>query len=190
MVSFGVNDMHLITYQQVPDIVRPLCVSYARLRPRFLTSESRIKRELDNGDLDGAVQLLLDVFDIPDQLFQKIGYNAAHLPAHTLAAIRMYHTASDDRLVCANLIFSKSKAQVLQTPRRQLIQTLAHELAHARMYHDRHVLRESEFATDVLALLVTGSAGDYDPIYAGYIRKGLYQTVLRSLHTYGEVVYL
>jgi len=77
-----------------------------------------------------------------------------------------------------------------------ILHIIAHELAHARMAIDAHKLRHSEFATDVLALLVTGTSKGYNEfmtstfVQHGYIRRELLGEIYHCLSKYSDTIYM
>lgn len=191
-----INDSQTIRACEVEEIVRKLCVSYAHLRRVFFSHYSCINQQLNEGDVTGAVKTLIDVYKLPQGFTRRVGFRVRGLPNEALAVMRMDLKFPEMVPVCADLLFRYPKEEVLAMPRYRLIHIIAHELTHARMFLDQHALAHSEFATDVVALMVTGDAkGHCENMshflgYYGYIRSDLYDEVFRCLGSYAERMYL
>ncbi len=194
-MAYTVDDKFIIKRADVETIVREVCVSYAHLRRSFLTAYSYLNKQLDDGDLASAVCSLMETFALPSNFCTRVRYNAKGLSPAAVAAMEMDFTRNNHPL-SGTLLFVESKTAVIQTPRYRLIHVIAHELAHARMFLDKHPRRTSEFGTDVLALMVTGDAKGLPEHmqtltgFYGYIRPDLNQAVFRALRQHSEKIYL
>ena len=190
------NDRHSMKLEDVEGVVRKLCVSYALVRRSFIKNESNINQMLDNGDLTQAVSALGKVFHLPPAFRKRVGYNAKKIGPNALAAMHMKVHRFYGVPVSGHMLFLESKEVALRQPRYRLLHMIAHELSHARMYLDRHELATSEFATDLLAMLVMGNASDFrtylNPLGAeyGYVRPSLYDEVFKSMEKYYDKIYL
>jgi hypothetical protein len=174
-------------------IVRELSVSYSQVRRSFIKQKQDIDNALDNGDLTESVRLLGKVYNLPNGFVQRVGYSAK---IKSPAILQSDFDAVGQRFLRCTVYFRDSRAELLNIPRYRLLHMAAHELAHARMQKDMHPLRTSEFATDVLAVLVMGSSNGYlthmidERMRLGYIRHDLLDEVFRCLGQYAESMYL
>ncbi len=191
---FGaVNDSASIEHKDVEAIVRKLCVSYADVRRSFLQRSSKITKAIETNDVTEAVRLMVKVYRLPPKFLRRVGYSAKMQPPAAL------HTQFDpirQQPLSGVMYFQASKQSLGKEPTYRLVHIIAHELAHARMQFDRHSLKRSEFATDVLAVLVSGDSAGYQnamvrsDVQYGYIRRDLLQEVFRCLNRYSAAVYL
>ena len=190
------DDKLSIQESDVEKIVRKICVSYAHLRRSFLSSYAQVNKELDQGNVTAAVEILIRVFKFPVGFCKRIGFNTKGLPETAVASMLLQSVGNKSRPFSGTLLFVQDKQTVIKVPRYRLIHIIAHEFSHARLFLDLHELCESEFATDTLALLVTGDADGFaknmqslEGVY-GYIRPDLYPALFRAMKKYSEVVYL
>jgi hypothetical protein len=195
------NDRETTKKSEVELIVRDICISYSQFRPAFSSQLSLVEKKLASGDVTDVVQLLTKVFRLPPDFIKRVGYSANIVSP---AMLRMDFYSPDKPPYQAELYFSSNRASLAKGHFYLTLHMIAHEFAHARMYLDQHALRYSEFATDVLALLVVGSAHDYSStmlnhriegraivtdIY-GYIRSDIQPEVYRCLSRFAETIYL
>jgi len=196
MRSFAIDDRNTITEKQAMVMTLDICVSYAWIRKVFMCKQTEINELIDSGDLTGAIKLIIGLYRLPNQFIKRVGYSAKSLPITATAAMQLETPVGSTRPIAGTLLFTASKPDVTSIPRYRLLHVITHELAHARMNLDDHKLRHSEFATDVLALLVSGNAQDFSDqmndvfMEYGYIRPDLYRTVFATLHRHAENIYL
>lgn len=187
------NDIDTIRKNDVEKIVRKLCVSYSHIRQSFIRSERFISDTLEKGDLTGAIQLLSEIYQLPNGFVQRVGYSAK---IDCRATLQSEFDSHSGKTIRCTVYFQDSRTGLLDMPRYRFLHMTAHELAHAKMRKDTHPLRTSEFATDILALLVTGDSKGYaasmldDEIQFGYIRRDLLEEVFRCMNLYAERIYL
>jgi hypothetical protein len=192
-IEGAVNDTYEIHKSDVEMIVRRICVSYSHIRRSFRKSERLISDTLANGDVTTAIQLLSENYLLPNGFVERVGYSAKITAP---AALHSQFNSSSGRVIKCTVYFQDSRTALLSMPRYRFLHITAHELAHARMQKDNHPLRTSEFATDILALLVTGDSKGYtsnmldDYVQYGYIRRELLEEVFRCLGLYADSVYL
>ncbi len=193
VLKFAVNDMSIIRVEDVEKIVRNLCVTYHWIRRSFKNNEAKINHLCDNGSISAAIQLMTKVFGLPDGFVRRVGYSAnINSPAMLSTEIDML----TNRPIACTVLLQSSKTDLQKMCRYLVLHMLAHELAHARMRLDRYYMQKSEFATDVLAVLVTGSSKGYseamidEAVQWGYIRRELLPEVFRCLALYAERIYL
>ena len=188
-----VDDSDFVSYEQVEGIVRSLCVSYAHVRRSFLQNQNTITAALKAGEVKEAVLLLSAGYRLPRSILKGIGYSKK---MSAIASLNMEVETFSGRLLRSTMYFQQSKVDLCEMPQYRLLHIIAHELAHARMHIDRHKLQRSEFATDVLALLVTGNSKGYDEAMIepfaryGYIRSELLDEVYRCLAKHADVIYM
>jgi len=196
-ITPAVNDKNSIVECDVDKIVRHLCVSYAQIRIEFARNIRLINLALDQNDVTTVIKIMRRVFDLPSGFVKKVGYSAK---IEAIAMLRIeYHPVSGLPLQ-STMYFQKSCVELCKMPRYRLLHVIGHELSHARMHIDNHKYRPSEFATDVLSLIATGSSVDYvkhmreqtaDYILEyGYIRTDLFDALFCSLDKYASVAYL
>lgn len=189
----AVNDTDTIKKSDIEGIVRRLCVAYAHLRRSFRKNEVHISNIIKNGDLTGAIQLLAEIYQLPNGFIERVGYSAKiDSPAALQSEIDIFR----GKVVKCTVYFQDSRTTLLSIPRYRFLHMTAHELAHARMQKDGHRFKTSEFATDILALVVMGDSKGYtssmldDHVRYGYIRRDLLEEVFRCLGLYAERIYL
>ncbi|MEX0917526.1 MAG: hypothetical protein WDZ93_00025 [Candidatus Paceibacterota bacterium] len=193
LIFSAINDRDSIQKSGVEAIVRKLCVSYSHIRRSFQKNEESINSALDKGDVTRAVQLLAQTYRLPGKFVRRVGYSAK---INSPAALQSQLSITHGQVLECDIFFQDSKAGLLNIPRYRLLHMTAHELSHARMQKDAHPLHVSEFATDVLALLVTGYSKGYvdtmvsDYIHYGYIRSELLNELFRCLGLYADRVYI
>ncbi len=193
IASGAVDDSATIRSGDVEAVVRKLCVSYHFARRSFNKYERKINTLIDSGDVTGAIQLMTNVYRLPSGFVRRVGYSAK-IPAP--AALNTKTALFTDDAITSTVYFRSSKADLQKMSRYLFLHMVGHELAHARMNRDKHVLSQSEFATDVLAVLVTGNSRGYteamvsDTVRFGYIRRELLPEVFRCLGLYADRIYL
>lgn len=194
MLIYGaVDDSDTMKKGDVEAVVRKLCVSYHLLRRSFKSKELKINDLVNKGEVTEAIQLMANVFKLPQGFVKRVGYSAKIFsPAALHSNFELFTT----RLIDCTVYFRSSKAEMQRMCRYLMLHMVAHELAHARMRKDVHSFRTSEFATDVLAVLVIGSSKSYteamvnDYVQHGYIRRELLPEVFRCLNLYADNIYL
>jgi hypothetical protein len=188
-----VNDSATVLRKDVGTIVRELCVSYSDLRRSFSSSRHEIEAAIDAGEVTEAVKLMVKVYRLPPRFLQRIGYSAK---INGEAALHTMIDPIQFKPVRGVMYFRFSRAKLSTEPSYRLMHMIAHELTHARMRFDMHPHMLSEFATDVVALLVTGDSAGYQKAMIcstgqyGYIRPDLHHEVFRCLNDYSDAVYL
>ena len=196
MHFYAINDREMVTEKQAKIMTRKICVSYAQVRRSFMRKQTEINKLIDQSDVTGAIKLTIDAYQLPKQFSKRVGYSAKSLPTTAVAAMQLKTRIGTTRPIAGTLLFARSKSDVIAMPRYRLIHVIAHELAHARLNLDDHELMRSEFAVDVLALLVSGNAHEFsdnmkDSVSEyGYIRPDLHCTVFATLHRHAENIYL
>jgi len=194
------DDTFEIKKPEVETIVRKLSVTYNRFRFSFLKMEKAVDAALDAGDVTLAINVIIKVYQLPKDLIPKVGYSAkissiAMLVTETDVIWNLASGSFNSKVRC-KLLLRASKCELLGEPRYRLKHIIGHELSHARMAIDGYVYRDSEFVTDVLALLVTGNYKGYaDHLVTatgqyGYIRSDIRGEVFRCLALYSERIYL
>lgn len=192
-IEGAVDDTDTIRKSDVEKIVRRLCVSYSHIRRSFRKSEGLISDTLAKGDLTTAIQLLAESYQLPNGFVERVGYSAKITAP---AALQSQFNSFSGKVIKCTVYFQDSRTRLLSMPRYRFLHMTAHELAHARMQKDCHPLRTSEFATDILALLVTGDSKGYtsnmldDYVQYGYIRRELLEEVFRCLGLYADSIYM
>jgi len=194
MSNFGaVDDSDSVTSDQVERIVRTLCVSYSHVRRSFVRNHGAVNVALKEGDVNEAVLLLARCYRLPGGFLKRIGYSAK---MSAPAALQTRVDFFTKRPLSSTLYFQQSKEELCRMPHYMILHIIAHELAHARMAIDAHKLRHSEFATDVLALLVTGTSKGYNEfmtstfVQHGYIRRELLGEIYHCLSKYSDTIYM
>ncbi len=200
MIKIGVvavDDSKTIQRDEVDAIVRKLCVSYSSIRRSFFLSETTINLALDEKKVTKAVDCMAKVYGFNTEFVKRVGYSAS---IQSFAAFHLKYIGMNPVPVQGTILFQQSRISLCGMPRYSLLHIIAHELAHGRMYCDLHELSTSEFATDVLALLVAGNARGFsknmyiaNPCHFaryGYIRPELHEEVFRCLAKYAPVIYL
>ncbi len=195
------NDRDTIRENQVEGIVRDICVSYSLLRRSFLKRFAYIDAKLSQGDISAVVTEMISIYKVPKGFIKRIGYAAKIDSPAMLQMVRLNYA---ERPQSAELFFQASKEGLTRENHYLVLHMIAHELAHARLYLDGHRHRHSEFATDVLGLMVVGDSVNHSAIMTtvqidgyvaytseyGYIRQELRQEVYRCLKKYTDTVYL
>ena len=189
------NDTFTIKHDSVESYVRLLCVSYSDIRRSYLRNAPDINRTLDAGDVTSAIKQMVRVYKLPSGLVRRVGYSAR---IQYPAAMHIEFTVDLSCITSCTLLFRESQKSLLSLSRYELLHIVGHELAHARMYHDKHQFHQSEFATDILALLVTGDSRgyrknmvrDFIHMQSGYLRQDLLPELFRCLDMYAERIYL
>lgn len=195
------KDRDTIKSTEVEAIVRALCISYSLQRRSFQAKFSQIENTLVNGEVTKVIKVMSQVFRLPEQFIKRVGYAAS---IQNPSMIRMESFGVNRPPYQAELYFSSSRPELAKNNQYLTLHMIAHELSHARLYLDRHPLRFSEFATDVLALLVVGEARGFSSSMSirtfgpngfeaeeiGYIREDIQPEVFRCLGRFSETIYL
>ncbi|MEY3784031.1 MAG: hypothetical protein RLZZ230_353 [Candidatus Parcubacteria bacterium] len=188
-----VDDGNSIERNQVEEIVRALCVSYSQIRCSFFQNQPAINVALASGDITKVVQIMAECYKIPKGFLKQIGYSAK---ISSVAQIIFKVDVLACRTLGCTMYFQKTKVELCKGSDYLLFHMIAHELAHARLRLDSHALCNSEFATDVLAVLVIGNRKGHCSVIInqyeqyGYIRKELVTELFRCLEKYSGVIYL
>ncbi len=192
-----INDAHTMKPSQVDDLVREIAIPYSALRATFTRKYAEITDDLDHDDVVACIDRLITIFQLPKGFCQRVGFSAKQLVDGAAAGMLIRSSYLTGKPLEGTLVFRDSKTTLLrETPRYRLIHMIAHELAHVRLQLDAHPWEQSEFATDVLALLATGNAeGFMRHMYVpagqyGYIRKELVPLVLKAMHRYADILYV
>jgi hypothetical protein len=196
------NDRDSLQRSEVEVIVRHLSVSYSLLRRAFQQRYTTIIGLLESGDVTAVVGEMVQVFGLPKGFVTRVGY-AAKIASP--AEVQLAFKGFTDTLVSAEIYFKHTKAELASLSEHSVpLVMIAHEVAHIRLYLDRHPLRFSEFATDTLAHLVTSDItsiaqpklirwldhGLTTTDSIGYVRLELRPELARHIERYGSTIYL
>ena len=196
MADYAIDDTYTVTETEVAGIVRTLCISYSSIRRSFLAKYSEIHNSLEKGDTTETARLMGSVFNLPSNFLKKVGYSAT---IEEVASVQLSFKGPEGLngtpFECI-LLFRNSKSSLCKKSQPFILHAIAHELSHARLILDRHTLRHSEFATDVLAVIATGTPERYfgsvvKPGHrCGYIRPELYKVLFVNLLKHVSTIYL
>jgi len=200
MKDYGaIDDAHVIKESEVPRIVRSLCIPYTGIRRSFFAKYVELSELFNEGKMVEFVKLFATIFELPQGFIKKIGYSTTIKNRQfngAFAGILQAFNRTDGELVAGILLFRDSKEAICKCPEQLILHTVAHELSHVRLALDKHTLVRSEFAADVLAVIVTGSPERYLECIAkpgcryGYIRPELYKVFFTSFVRQVDTIYL
>lgn len=193
MLSYqSYNDREQITAKKSEEITKELCVYYSLLHRSFLKKYAEIQQSYEQRDISEVINLYLKVFGIPQGFCTRVGYSSTKISQKGFAAMSLKFFLGTEKPVSGDIIFSVAKADLFQYSSCFIQNVIAHEISHARLFLDGHRLRQSEFATDVLALLVTGCRDLHQqrsPV-GYYIRPDLRATICRTIERHLDIIYL
>ncbi len=195
----SINDAHSVTSSDASRVVRDLCISYTSIRRTFLVTYNDIHEAFEDGNITRIAKLMESVFGLPSGFVKKVGFSATISGGKfdtALAGMLFSHRHPDNLPLDGTLLFKDSKEVVCRYSEALVLHTIAHEYSHARLRLDGHLLRNSEFATDILAIIATGTTERYlENIHksgttVGYIREALFEVVFTALAKHADTIYL
>lgn len=134
---------------------------------------------------------------IPKGILKRIGTSAK---IDSFAIIKTIHIG--DRTVDADIEFQMDRESLFRTRKEIVLFALAHELSHLRFDADHFKHSRSEFATDVMAILMLAYGPDFSIQRAvreerlggiahyGYIKDELYPTVFEAIQKHAHTIHL
>lgn len=179
-------------------MTKDVCIRYSNLKERFAERKVDIDEAFSKKDLEGLVDIMASVFMIPDGVLKRIGTSAK---INAFAIIQTVHIG--DRTVGADIAFQMDRGSVFRTRKEIVLFALAHELSHLRFDIDHFKHSRSEFATDLLAILMLAYGPDFSIQKAvredrlqgiithyGYIKDNLYPIVFETIQKYAHTIHL
>ena len=191
MDGMSYNDSDILTKERMKRMVLALSISYGHLRIGE-KEVGQLMAHWDKKDLMEMIGFIADVYQVPRSLVKiALGRRSEALNGDAHAEVRVGFRGEKHRIS-----HTQTPKQILAGKCETFVYSIVHEMSHIRLHTDRHELRESEVATDLLCL-VLGFDGFYKALRreyvlgrVGYIPFQITGAVYAEVEQHAGVLYL
>jgi hypothetical protein len=167
------------------------------LKDRFAERKTNLNDAFKRKDLEDLVGIMISVFMIPGGIIKRVGTSAK---IDSFAVIKTIYIGN--RIIDADIAFQMDRDSIFRTRKEIVLFALAHELSHLRFDLDHFKHSRSEFATDLLAILMLAYGSNFsiqkavreegldDITHYGYIKDELYPTVFETIQKHAHTIHL
>ncbi len=185
----GLVEREIVSKKTIRKYTRVLAIDFYWTRLRYIKSIKKLERAWKEKKLNSIIRQIAWVYGIPTNKM-RVRYGSKSVSRDAIAHV--VQNASIHAPI--DIEFRESRKEILKNMSAHLFMfAVAHELAHVVLHARNHQFKQSEVATDILAL-IAGFAYDHAQFNKdgsiGYIRKNLLSFTHKNVFEFANKIYL